>query len=40
MEVPGLRVELELQLSAYTTANPGSEPHLPSMPQLVAIPEL
>ena len=41
MEVPGLGVELELQLPAYTTAtsNTGSEPHLWPTLQLEAAPD-
>ena len=38
MEVPGLGVESELQLLAYTTGV-GSEPHLRPEPMLVATPE-
>ena len=41
MEVPRLGIKLELQLPAYTTATATrSEPHLPPIPQLMAIPIL
>ena len=40
MEVPGLGVESELQLQAYTTTMAtGSEPHWQPMPQFVAMPD-
>ena len=40
MDVPGLGVESELQVLAYTTATiTGSEPHLQSTPQLMAMPD-
>ena len=41
MEVPELRVKLELQLPAYSTATvaQGSEPHLRPTPQLTATPD-
>ena len=36
MEVPGLGVESELLLPAYTTATARPEPHLRTIPQLTA----
>ena len=40
MEVPRLEVKLELQLSAYTTANSNTGSDLGPLPQLMATPSL
>ena len=39
MEVLSLGVKSELPLPAYTTSNTGSEPHLRTTPQLMAMPD-